>query len=74
MPAHIKIKYSSGHTSDAAARKKKGKCKEGDGISESDKEGNTLSENRLATLDIFAGCGGLSQGLEQSGNLYSINF
>lgn len=41
-----------------------------------------MSENRLATLDIFSGCGGLSEGLEQSGefnytsitrnNIYSI--
>nr|KYP42268.1 DNA (cytosine-5)-methyltransferase 1B [Cajanus cajan] len=67
LPAHIKVKYSSGQTSDAAARKRKGKCKEGDGVPESDKEGKTLTEKRLATLDIFAGCGGLSQGLHQSG-------
>jgi len=69
LPAHIKVKYSTGQTSDAAARKRKGKCKEGDDDSESSKEGKTLNEKRLATLDIFAGCGGLSQGLEQSGNL-----
>ncbi|KAL9324266.1 hypothetical protein ACSQ67_009123 [Phaseolus vulgaris] len=67
LPAHIKVKYSTGQTSDAAARKRKGKCKEGDDDSESSKEGKTLNEKRLATLDIFAGCGGLSQGLEQSG-------
>ncbi|RDY07106.1 DNA (cytosine-5)-methyltransferase 1, partial [Mucuna pruriens] len=67
LPAHIKVKYSTGHTSDAAARKKKGKCKEGDGISESNNEGKTKNGKRLATLDIFAGCGGLSEGLEQSG-------
>ncbi|KAK2367307.1 DNA (cytosine-5)-methyltransferase [Trifolium repens] len=67
LPAHIKVKYSSGHTADAAARKKKGKCKEGDNISEPDLERKTSNEKRLATLDIFAGCGGLSEGLHQSG-------
>ncbi|KAK7314847.1 hypothetical protein VNO77_33375 [Canavalia gladiata] len=67
LPAHIKVKYSRGHTADAAARKKKGKCKEGDSISEPDMEGKALNETRLATLDIFAGCGGLSEGLQQSG-------
>ncbi|XP_039683076.1 DNA (cytosine-5)-methyltransferase 1 [Medicago truncatula] len=67
LPAHIKVKYSTGHTADAAARKKKGKCKEGDNISEPDPERKTSNEKRLATLDIFAGCGGLSEGLHQSG-------
>ncbi|XP_027358721.1 DNA (cytosine-5)-methyltransferase 1-like [Abrus precatorius] len=67
LPAHTKVKYSSGHTADAAARKRKGKSKEGDSISESDKERKTSNEKRLATLDIFAGCGGLSEGLQQSG-------
>ena len=71
MPAHIKIKYSSGNTGDAAARKRKGKCKEGESISEPEK-GRTLDEKRLTTLDIFAGCGGLSEGLQQSGNFYYI--
>lgn len=74
MPAQIKVKYSSGHTADAAARKKKGKCTEGDDISDTDKERNLSNEKRLATLDIFAGCGGLSEGLQQSGNLnYTTN-
>ncbi|KAL2334436.1 hypothetical protein Fmac_015649 [Flemingia macrophylla] len=67
LPAHIKVKYSSGQTSDDAARKRKGKCKEAEGVLESDKDGKTLNEKRLATLDIFAGCGGLSEGLHQSG-------
>ncbi|XP_057452069.1 DNA (cytosine-5)-methyltransferase 1-like [Lotus japonicus] len=67
LPTQIKVKYSSGHTADAAARKKKGKCTEGDDISDTDKERNLSNEKRLATLDIFAGCGGLSEGLQQSG-------
>lgn len=72
MPANIKVKYSSGQTSDAAARKRKGKCIEGDDVLESPNEGKTLNEKRLATLDIFAGCGGLSEGLQQSGNFNYI--
>ncbi|XP_045814038.1 DNA (cytosine-5)-methyltransferase 1-like [Trifolium pratense] len=67
LPANIKVKYSSGHTAEAAARKKKGKCREGDSISEPDLERKTSNDKRLSTLDIFAGCGGLSEGLHQSG-------
>jgi DNA (cytosine-5)-methyltransferase 1 len=29
-----------------------------------------IPENSLATLDIFAGCGGLSEGLQLSGNVF----
>lgn len=29
----------------------------------------TSHENRLSTLDIFAGCGGLSEGLRQAGEV-----
>ena len=55
--------------SDAAQRKKKGKCKEGESIpDETDNKKDLPLENRLATLDIFAGCGGLSEGLQQAGN------
>ncbi|CAI8593488.1 unnamed protein product [Vicia faba] len=67
LPSHIKVKYSSGPTADEAARKKKGKCKEGDTISVPDLKSKASNEIRLATLDIFAGCGGLSEGLHQSG-------
>ncbi|XP_059647244.1 DNA (cytosine-5)-methyltransferase 1 [Cornus florida] len=66
MPSHVKLRYSTGKVNDdATSRKKKGKCKEGENdLVEKPKES---FENRLATLDIFAGCGGLSEGLEQSG-------
>ncbi|KAL9229339.1 hypothetical protein vseg_004816 [Gypsophila vaccaria] len=50
---------------DTMVRKKKGKVKEGDdndGLKEKDS-----FKNQLATLDIFAGCGGLSEGLERAG-------
>ncbi|KAJ1375293.1 S-adenosyl-L-methionine-dependent methyltransferase, partial [Sesbania bispinosa] len=67
LPAHIKVKYSSGCTADSTARKRKGKCREGDSPSEPDKESKTSNEKCLATLDIFSGCGGLSEGLQQSG-------
>ncbi|KAJ1379466.1 S-adenosyl-L-methionine-dependent methyltransferase [Sesbania bispinosa] len=68
LPADIKVRYSSGYTGDAAARKGKEKSNEGETITEPVKERKTSSdEKRLATLDIFAGCGGLSEGLQKSG-------
>ncbi|KAM7258254.1 hypothetical protein ACFE04_013995 [Oxalis oulophora] len=64
LPSNIKIRYSTSETqSDVAARKKKGKSKE----VESDMENNKQTDTRLATLDIFSGCGGLSEGLHQAG-------
>ncbi|KAJ4715071.1 DNA (cytosine-5)-methyltransferase [Melia azedarach] len=70
LPTHIKLRYSSGNLdSEAASRRKKGKCKEGEDELEVDKHGAASQENPLATLDIFAGCGGLSEGLQQSGVL-----
>ncbi|CAH8298780.1 unnamed protein product [Eruca vesicaria subsp. sativa] len=47
---------------DTLLRKLKGKGIEGETDSD-----EVPKEMRLATLDIFAGCGGLSKGLEQSG-------
>lgn len=70
MPSNIKLRYSTGKASrDVEFRKKKGKCKEG----ENDLDDDKLKENRLATLDIFAGCGGLSEGLQQSGVISSLS-
>jgi DNA (cytosine-5)-methyltransferase 1 len=49
------------------SRKNKGKtiCNGDDNNSYERKE--KPQEDRLTTLDIFAGCGGLSEGLQQSG-------
>lgn len=75
LPTHIKLRYSSGNLdSEAASRRKKGKCKEGEDELEVDKHGAASQENPLATLDIFAGCGGLSEGLQQSGTSLLIPF
>lgn len=68
LPSNIKLQYSTGQPNDDATfRKKKGKCKEGENEPEPEKVAS--DEHRLITLDIFAGCGGLSEGLEQSGML-----
>ncbi|KAK6121245.1 hypothetical protein DH2020_045019 [Rehmannia glutinosa] len=69
LPSHIKIKYSTGKLNDdATSRKNKGKCKEGEIEPEFAKLKEASQGNRLTTLDIFAGCGGLSEGLEQAGS------
>ncbi|KAG8641192.1 hypothetical protein MANES_13G119400v8 [Manihot esculenta] len=66
LPANIRLRYSTGsEESDAASRKRKGKCKQGE--DEGEREREASQERRLATLDIFAGCGGLSEGLQQAG-------
>ncbi|KAI3448394.1 hypothetical protein Pfo_005059, partial [Paulownia fortunei] len=67
LPSHIKLRYSTGQLNDAAISRKKGKCKEGESDSEFVKLKDASQGNCLTTLDIFAGCGGLSEGLEQSG-------
>ncbi|KAI8532023.1 hypothetical protein RHMOL_Rhmol11G0180800 [Rhododendron molle] len=66
LPANIKLSPSKSKVvDDAMNRKKKGKCIEGeDGL---DEKKEASSANCLATLDIFAGCGGLSEGLQKSG-------
>ncbi|KAJ0233375.1 DNA (cytosine-5)-methyltransferase 1 [Hirschfeldia incana] len=65
LPATIKPKYTT--LKDDALRKKKGKGLESEADSVTVKPEEVPKETRLATLDIFAGCGGLSQGLEQAG-------
>ncbi|XP_057972013.1 DNA (cytosine-5)-methyltransferase 1-like [Malania oleifera] len=68
LPAKIKLCYSTGKVVDAASnRKKKGKCKEGEDDLEAEEKSDVPQQNRLATLDIFSGCGGLSEGLQQAG-------
>ena len=72
MPAHIKLSsLKEREVDDSAYRKTKGKYKEEENnFDDTDIQTNTYHKNRLATLDIFAGCGGLSEGLEQAGNLF----
>ncbi|XXG86986.1 hypothetical protein AAC387_Pa11g1783 [Persea americana] len=66
LPGNVKLTSPTGKAI-PTSRKGKGKLKEG----ECDPDDRNLSvasqENRLATLDIFAGCGGLSEGLQKSG-------
>ncbi|GMI67800.1 METHYLTRANSFERASE 2, methyltransferase 1, DECREASED DNA METHYLATION 2, METHYLTRANSFERASE I [Hibiscus trionum] len=68
LPAQIKLRYSTGIAdNEIAHQKKKGKGKQEENGLEVLKQKEASQENRLATLDIFAGCGGLSEGLHQSG-------
>ncbi|KAM0975127.1 hypothetical protein ACFX13_018490 [Malus domestica] len=64
--AAIKLRYSTGGGG-AESTKRKGKIKEGEDVSEVEKQRVDAEQKRLATLDIFAGCGGLSEGLRQAG-------
>ncbi|KAL0733706.1 hypothetical protein Bca4012_009916 [Brassica carinata] len=66
LPVTIKPKYTT-VKDDALLRKKKGKGLVSETDSVTVKPEEVPKETRLATLDIFAGCGGLSQGLEQAG-------
>ncbi|PRQ47202.1 putative DNA (cytosine-5-)-methyltransferase [Rosa chinensis] len=66
LPANIRVKYST-VGGDPESRKRKGKCKEGEDVPEVQKQRDDSDHKRLATLDIFAGCGGLSEGLHQAG-------
>lgn len=65
LPAQINLGFSKIKLDDATSRKRKGKGKEGE--DEVGELNETSPQNRLATLDIFAGCGGLSEGLQHSG-------
>ncbi|KAI3770449.1 hypothetical protein L6452_01583 [Arctium lappa] len=69
IPVHIKLTPpKESLVSDAAIRKRKGKSKEGENdIDMIDNQESSASKNCLSTLDIFAGCGGLSEGLQKAG-------
>ncbi|KAJ4837570.1 hypothetical protein Tsubulata_038149 [Turnera subulata] len=63
LPTHVKLRYSTvSGDSNGTSRKRKGKGKEGEDGAEIDKQLKPSQGNCLATLDIFAGCGGLSEG------------
>lgn len=59
---------------DASSRKKKGKEKCDGEPNGSDKSKDESQESRLATLDIFSGCGGLSEGLQKAGKLLFFHY
>ncbi|VFQ73766.1 unnamed protein product [Cuscuta campestris] len=67
LPSHVRIRYSEVKLDDATlSKKRKGKAKEVENDTKIAQH-ETSEENRLATLDIFAGCGGLSEGLQRAG-------
>ncbi|KAJ3669874.1 hypothetical protein LUZ60_010198 [Juncus effusus] len=61
------VKFTNQKSVTTQSRKNKGKavCTGEDPSCE--KQSGSARDDRLATLDIFAGCGGLSEGLQQSG-------
>ncbi|XP_020872430.1 DNA (cytosine-5)-methyltransferase 3 [Arabidopsis lyrata subsp. lyrata] len=67
LPSNMKLKFST-IKDEKLLREKKGKgvLSETDSVM-SVKPDEVPKEMRLATLDIFAGCGGLSYGLEKAG-------
>lgn len=70
MPGDIKLSPSKETVvnDDAANRRRKGKSKQGENVFDgTEKQEGAVSNSCLATLDIFAGCGGLSEGLQKSG-------
>lgn len=71
MPASVLLRTFAGKAASApSSRKSKGKSKMGE---ETEPDYSIeKQETRLATLDIFAGCGGLSEGLNNAGlNIFS---
>ncbi|KAI7755349.1 hypothetical protein M8C21_026116, partial [Ambrosia artemisiifolia] len=69
LPVNVKLSPpKENFVNEAAIRKRKGKSKEGESdVDMADNQQSSASRNRLATLDIFAGCGGLSGGLQKAG-------
>ncbi|OEL19493.1 DNA (cytosine-5)-methyltransferase 1A, partial [Dichanthelium oligosanthes] len=66
LPPNVKLMSLIGRAP-SASKKNKGKQICDDEQAGSDKKKDMPSENTLATLDIFAGCGGLSEGLQLAG-------
>lgn len=71
LPSNSKLWTTIRNAPNLTTKRKKGKekCEEGQQM-ERHAWKDFPQENRLATLDIFAGCGGLSEGLQQSGNFF----
>ncbi|KNA19778.1 hypothetical protein SOVF_058430 [Spinacia oleracea] len=63
LPSNVRL---NSMVDESILRRKKGKGVEGEDA-ETIKQKDESLKKRLSTLDIFAGCGGLSEGLEQSG-------
>ncbi|EPS62932.1 cytosine-specific methyltransferase, partial [Genlisea aurea] len=61
------IKFSPGQSNAETMSRKKGKWKEGEAHTKSPMLEKVSERGSLATLDVFSGCGGLSEGLQQSG-------
>jgi len=74
LPANVKLWSHNGKVANTASRKNKGKGKCIEGEQDHDQWKDVPQESRLATLDIFAGCGGLSEGLQQSGKPFLVFF
>ncbi|KAJ4950398.1 hypothetical protein NE237_027230 [Protea cynaroides] len=63
----ISVRLESSKIDASTSRKRKGKLKEGESDPSIPEKQDVTQKNCLATLDIFAGCGGLSEGLRKSG-------
>ncbi|KAK2987011.1 hypothetical protein RJ640_024909 [Escallonia rubra] len=69
LPSHLQLSPpKESVVGDAAIRKRKGKSNEGENdFSGIESQEDAFPKKCLAALDIFAGCGGLSEGLQKSG-------